>query len=116
MKTLKEKFKSELSLGKEYYIKQELNKAFYYLERAHILSQPHYGRHVLSHYWMLRVGIKRFDVKEVFGQMIRIIGSIGSLFGKYPLGNTGGANVSPFKPMPIPDDLKLYLMPSPRQE
>ena len=26
-----------------------------------------------------------------------------------PLGNTGGTNVSPFKPMPIPDDLKRFL-------
>jgi Protein of unknown function (DUF3703) len=26
-----------------------------------------------------------------------------------PLGNTGGANVSALKPMPIPDDLKQVL-------
>lgn len=116
MKTLQEKFLHELSLGKEHFVKQELNQAFHYFERAHILSQPHYGRHLLSHYWMLRVGIKRFDFKEIFGQLIRIIASIGSLFGKYPLGNTGGANVSPFKPMPVPDDLKPFLVATPRQE
>ena len=26
-----------------------------------------------------------------------------------PTGNTGGANVNPFKPMPVPDDLRPYL-------
>ena len=26
-----------------------------------------------------------------------------------PTGNTGGANVNPLKPMPVPDDLRPYL-------
>ena len=29
--------------------------------------------------------------------------------GKYPVGNTGGADVSVFRPMPIPDDLRAAL-------
>ncbi len=39
--------------------------------------------------------------------MFRIVGATTKApLGVYPMGNTGGANVSPFKPMPIPDDLQ----------
>lgn len=106
---LKTKFLEELSKGRQLFDNKDYDRAFYYFERAHILGQPSYTSHVKSHYWMLRVGLKRVDFREVVGQIIRILGSVGSLFGKYPVGNTGGANVSPFKTMPIPDDLKPYL-------
>ncbi|GAA4346816.1 hypothetical protein GCM10023150_08550 [Kangiella taiwanensis] len=109
METLAEKFQSELTKGRQLFENKDYNRAFHHFERAHILGQPSYIRHVRSHYWMLRVGLKIIDFREVVGQIIRILGSAGSLFGKYPVGNTGGANVSPFKPMPIPDDLKPYL-------
>ncbi len=33
----------------------------------------------------------------------------GSVTGKYPVGNTGGADVSAFAPMTIPDDLQPLL-------
>jgi hypothetical protein len=64
--------------------------------------------HVINHYWMLKVGGRRRDVREVLGQILRIIGSVGSLIGRVPIGNTGGANVSAIKPMPIPPDLAHY--------
>lgn len=105
---LKIAFANELNQGKLLFYKGQLDAAFGYFERAHILSQPFYGRHVKSHWWMFRIGIKRIDLREIFGQIIRMIGSAGSLIGKYPVGNTGGANVSPFKPMPIPEDLQFY--------
>lgn len=106
--SLKMAFANELNKGKLFFSKGNIDKAFYHFERAHILSQPFYGRHVKSHWWMLRIGIKRLDLREIVGQLIRIVGSAGSLMGKYPVGNTGGANVSPFKPMPIPEDLRVY--------
>ncbi|NVK22273.1 MAG: DUF3703 domain-containing protein [Kangiellaceae bacterium] len=101
-------FKHELQLAKQLLKNQQFEASFHHLERAHILSQPFYIKHLTSHYWMFIHGLKRLDGKEIFGQIIRMLGSIGSLFGKYPLGNTGGANVSPFKPMPIPEDLLQY--------
>lgn len=109
MQTLKQVFKKELGLGKQAFDNKDFNQSFYHFERAHILGQPHYWRHLKSHYWMLRIGLRKSDIREILGQFLRIIGSVGSLFGKYPQGNTGGANVSPFKTMPIPDDLKPYL-------
>lgn len=77
-----------------------------HLERAHILSQPMAGLHVRTHVAMLGAAIRRHDAHEVVGQMFRVVvAAPGSLAGKYPVGNTGGANVSAFAPMPIPEDL-----------
>ena len=100
---LKAAFKTELDKGKELLASGAYEQAFYHLERAHILGQRNYLTHVISHYWMLRAGLKTGDIQEVFGQVIRIVGSAGSL-----IGNSGRANVSPVKPMPIPEDLKQY--------
>jgi hypothetical protein len=81
-----------------------------HLERAHILSQPLAGAHVRTHAAMFAVAIRRRDRRELFGQLFRIIvAAPGSVTGKYPVGNTGGADVSPFAPMPIPDDLRPLL-------
>ena len=80
--------------------------AFRHLERAHILGQYCTSDHVRTHVAMLRWGLAQRDVKEVVGQVIRIIAAATkTAFGWIPVGNTGGANVSPIKPMPLPDDL-----------
>jgi hypothetical protein len=36
----------------------------------------------------------------------------GSLTGRYPVGNTGGARVNALTPMPIPADLAPLLSPT----
>ena len=38
-----------------------------------------------------------------------LVAGPGSALGRYPLGNTGGANVSAVTPMPIPADLRAVL-------
>ncbi len=81
-----------------------------HLERAHIVSQPLAGEHVRTHGAMFAAALRRRDLHELVGQMFRIIvAAPGSLTGKYPVGNTGGADVSAFTPMPIPDDLRPLL-------
>ena len=81
-----------------------------HLERAHILSQPRAGAHVRTHLAMLAAAFRRRDVHEVLGQSFRIVvAAPGSLTGKYPTGNTGGADVSAFAPMPVPADLQALL-------
>jgi hypothetical protein len=87
----------------------ELDSAFHHLERAHILGQSYIIPHTKAHLWMLKIGFKKHNFRDVFGQISRIIASV--LFSKIwvPMGNTGGANVNPFKPMPIPEDLKKIL-------
>jgi hypothetical protein len=77
-----------------------------HLERAHILGQPYPFAHTLVHWKMLNFGIRTKNIQEILGQIPRLLaGGIKSFVGKIPVGNTGGANVPPLKPMEIPEDL-----------
>jgi hypothetical protein len=80
------------------------------LERAHILSQPLAGAHLRTHGAMLSAAIRRLDPREMVGQVTRVLLAVpGSISGRYPVGNTGGADVSAFGPMEIPEDLRPLL-------
>lgn len=80
------------------------------LERAHVLSQPWAGPHGRFHLKMLVLACRTRDVREVAGQLYRsALAGPGSTTGRIPLGNTGRARVSAFKPMPIPADLAAIL-------
>lgn len=82
----------------------------HHLERAHILSQPFALEHVRTHLAMLGYGVRTRDVREIIGQLVRlVVAGPGSAMRRYPLGNTGGANLSAFEPMDIPDDLRAIL-------
>jgi Protein of unknown function (DUF3703) len=84
-----------------------------HLERAHILSQPMAAPHVRTHLAMLAYGFRRRAPREIVGQLLRlVVAGPGSWTGRYPVGNTGGADVSAFQPMPIPEDLRAILEPS----
>jgi hypothetical protein len=81
-----------------------------HLERAHILSQPMAGRHIRTHLAMLAAGWRRRDKHEIAGQLMRlVVAGPGSATGRYPVGNTGGANVNAFRPMNMPTDLAALL-------
>ena len=61
---------------------------------------------------MLKFGIRIKNIKEILGQLPRLlVGGIKSFVGKIPTGNTGGANVPPLRKMEIPEDLKNMMMP-----
>lgn len=106
---LKTAYNIELSEAIRLYKLNEYDNSFYHLERAHILGQKYIIPHTKSHWWMLKVGVQKRNYKEVLGQITRMIASV--IFSKIwvPLGNTGGANVNPMKPMPIPSDLEKIL-------
>lgn len=107
---IKTAFGREMSLAKEAYNHDQLDESFRLLERAHILGQRYFTTHFITHWWMLKVGIRRKDWREIRGQLQRIVAVIpGYLFGWVPKGNTGGADVSAVKPMPIPADLATPL-------
>jgi hypothetical protein len=81
-----------------------------HLERAHILSQPRVRLHVATHLAMLGAALRQRNRMEIAGQLVRLVlAAPGSATGKYPRGNTGGANVSAFRPMPVPSDLRALL-------
>jgi len=82
------------------------SEAFHHLERAHILSQYSTRDHVRVHWAMLRWGLAERSTREVLGQILRVIAAATkTAIGWVPAGNTGGSNVSPIKPMPLPEDL-----------
>lgn len=103
---LKKAFTAELAAARDAFRRRALDDAFRHLERAHIMGQRHTAPHVTVHWWMLRVGMRRRDPREVLGQGVRIAAAL--IFSRIwiPLGNTGGANVSAFRPMPVPEDLR----------
>jgi hypothetical protein len=87
---------------------------WHHLERSHILSQPMAAAHVRTHLAMLTYGIRARDRREVMGQMIRlVVAGPGSLSGRYPVGNTGGADIGALAVLPIPDDLRDLLEGAP---
>ena len=79
--------------------------AFRLLERAHILGQASTVQHVRAHAHMLAWALRHRRPKELLGQVLRIVGAATKTVLWVPVGNTGGANVSPVRPMPIPADL-----------
>ena len=81
-----------------------------HLQRAHILSQPLIVAHLRTHLAMLSYGWRDRDRHEVIGQLGRlIVAGPGTAMRRYPLGNTGGADVSAVAPMPVPADLTAVL-------
>jgi Protein of unknown function (DUF3703) len=84
--------------------------AFTHLERAHVLGQASTAQHVRVHWRMFLWGIQQRSFKECLGQLLRIAGAATkTAFGLVPHGNTGGANVNPFKPMTVPAELELCI-------
>lgn len=84
--------------------------AWTHLERAHILSQPGAWLHTRVHLAMLAQALRDADGRELIGQLIRVsVAGIGSLTGRYPLGNTGRSGVPIMQAMPIAPDLAKLL-------
>lgn len=109
--TLKAAFDAELQSAERALANDSLGEAFAHLERAHVLGQWYVRSHLIAHLGMLRIGWRRRDLREIFGQLIRIPGGmIGSAIRRVPRGDTGGANVSAFRPLPIPPDLRGLLV------
>lgn len=87
--------------------------AFAHLERAHVLGQASTREHVRVHFRMLIWSIRHRRLGELAGQVVRVIGAAAlTPMGVVPIGNTGGANVSPWRRMAIPPDLAKVIADS----
>jgi uncharacterized protein DUF3703 len=107
---LRERWVQERTVARAARQRNDVEEEWRFLERAHVLSQPMAVAHVRTHVAMLGYGLRRRDRREIVGQLARlVVAAPGTWTGRYPVGNTGGANVSALKPMPIPDDLKAVL-------
>lgn len=101
---------AELNSYQQCLSQKNFAKAWRHLERAHIMGQAFPVPHTQVHWHMLLFGLRTRNFSEISGQAVRLVlGFIGSLIGKYPVGNTGGANVPMLQNMPIPDDIAQLL-------
>jgi hypothetical protein len=58
---------------------------------------------------MLAIAWQRRDLREIAGQLSRIVAAALFSLLWVLVGNTGGANVSAMRPMPVPPDLQAIL-------
>lgn len=106
MTTWRNALAHEMGEAREHLANRRFDQTFGCLKRAHVLGQLRLADHVVVHLLMLRIAIVRGDGREMRGQVLRLFATVpGHLFGWLPIGNTGGADVSPLKPMSIPADL-----------
>lgn len=109
-KTLSPFYQKELEAAKANLSSNNLLQSWFHLERAHIIGQKYPYEHTYVHWKMLQFGFKIKSTKEVIGQIPRLlVGGVKSFVGHIPVGNTGGANVPPLKPMEIPKDIQQIL-------
>jgi hypothetical protein len=107
---IKQIIAGNLAAAKEARQRADWSECWQLLEDAHVLSQPWVWPHVRVHGYMLVTGWKARDVREVRGQILRLLaGGPASAVGRYPVGNTGRARVSAIQPMPIGPDLAEIL-------
>lgn len=101
---------SELAKAKHAKSVGDARLEFTHLERAHVLGQESTYWHVKVHFMMLAWALRNTSMREIIGQVVRIIGAIVvTPLGLVPIGNTGGSDISPFKKMPIDPKLELLI-------
>ncbi len=106
-KRLKYYYLRELVLYRQFFKNGQLQQAWFHLERAHIIGQSFPFEHSYAHWLMLKFGFYIKNRREILGQIPRLlVGGVKSFVGKIPLGNTGGANIPPLRPMPLPADIQ----------
>lgn len=84
--------------------------AFRHLERAHVLGQPSTAEHVRVHWRMARFAVRQGNAQQAVGQAWRLVAAVLlTAIGFVPRGNTGGADVPGWKPLPIAPDLQQVI-------
>lgn len=99
----------ELDAAARHEARGEFATAFARLETAHVLGQAATVEHVRVHWAMLRWALRQRVAAEAFGQAWRLVGACLKTWLWVPVGNTGGASVSGFEPMPVPDELQRLI-------
>ena len=107
--TRQQAFLDEYRLARRQRAAGDVRGELRYLERAHILAQPAFVDHLRSHLWLLAWAWRQRDWAELVAQLLRLPGSLGSLFGLYPLGNPGTRRVGALTSQPLPEDLETLL-------
>lgn len=105
---LKPYYREELAQYRKALDAGHLQLAWRHLERAHVIGQAYPWEHSFAHWKMLKFGFRIKSPREITGQIPRLlVGGVKSFVGKIPVGNTGGANIPPLRPLPIEEDIQL---------
>lgn len=108
-KVLNQAIQNEIDLYLEARRRKIQSLCVHHLGRAHILAQKSVVIHLIVHVLMLVHACSRRDIKEIKGQLVRLIATVpGHVFNKLPRGNIGWSSVSMFERMDIPSDLEPY--------
>lgn len=107
---LKRAYRAEMMAARRSYRRREDGNAMRHLEIARVMGQQYVAPHVATHYWMLKIGLRRRSPLQAWGQLLRIVlGAIGSAVGTVPVGNTGGTNISMFRRLPVDPAIQRLL-------
>jgi hypothetical protein len=107
---IKSSVQAELAASVQAESRGDFDTAYQHLERAHVLGQAVTALHVQVHWRMFRFAVRHRLGGEAAGQLWRIAAAaMFTAAGFVPEGNTGGTNVSGFRRLPVPDDLKQAL-------
>lgn len=107
---IRDSVQSELDAAAAHEARGEPITAFTHLERAHVLGQASTIEHVRVHWAMLHWALRQGLPGDAFGQAWRIAAAaLKTWLGWLPVGNTGGSQVSGFRPMPVPPDLQRLI-------
>lgn len=107
---LRRAYEAEMMAARRSYRARAYASAMRHLEIAHIMGQRQVAPHVATHYWMLKIGLRRGSPRQAWGQLLRIVlGAIGSAAGIVPAGNTGGTDIGMFRRRPIDPAIRRLL-------
>lgn len=99
-----------MAAARRAYRARAYGSAMRHLELAHVMGQRYVAPHVATHYWMLKIGLRRRSPLQAWGQLLRIVlGAIGSAAGIVPAGNTGGTDISMFQRLPVDPAIRRLL-------
>jgi Protein of unknown function (DUF3703) len=100
----------ELDAANQAEARRETEAAFRHLERAHVLGQAATVEHVRVHWRMFLWATRHRKPVEAAVQFWRLVAAaLLTGIGLLPKGNTGGANVSSLRRMPVPHDLQRVI-------
>lgn len=104
------KFEDELQFYRLALTSKDNTKVRHHLGRAHVLSQNSTLKHLYVHALMFGFALRTFDLKETFGQILRLVVTVpGHMIGKVPRGNIGWSTVGLTQVMQVPEDLESVL-------
>lgn len=86
--------------------RRDVAQAWHLLEALHVLGQSRLFPHARTHLLMLGLAWRTRNPAEWNGQLLRLLlVPLGHLMGRLPLGNSGRAHVSAFRPMAVAPEL-----------